>query len=295
MDIIDNNGEDCIAEKMLEIENFACAFIGNTRYGWINEGQTDGPSLHLHREFLNAIYADQITSLGAAHLLSRLKSAAFISLPNEWEPGALRWCFYDCNVLGDAAMNLWSTKIEQFQKINYSSELTPDYAIYTGVPGARVTLSLNGEFLATTLSDNDGLAVLTFDSTFAVAPYKLIITAANYKPYVIDLASQPFPSAVVQKKDQQLTFSLKSIYPNPFNPIATIEFSVCQSGPVMLTVFNTLGQQIKLICNEQLEAGNYKKIWDGKNDFGDGVASGLYFLRLKSAEGIDTNSCLFLR
>jgi len=51
---------DCIAEKMVGIDNFAVAFIGNSRYGWFNEGTTDGPSQHLHREFVDALYRGSI-------------------------------------------------------------------------------------------------------------------------------------------------------------------------------------------------------------------------------------------
>lgn len=102
----DNN--DCIAEKMVSIENFAAAFVGNSRYGWFNEGQTEGPSEHLHREFVNALYNDEITRIGAAHSESRIATAPWVNAPGQWEEGALRWCFYCCNVLGDPAMAIWT-------------------------------------------------------------------------------------------------------------------------------------------------------------------------------------------
>jgi len=50
------DASDCIAEQMVKIDNFAAAFVGNSRYGWFNEGQTEGPSGHIHREFMNALY-----------------------------------------------------------------------------------------------------------------------------------------------------------------------------------------------------------------------------------------------
>ena len=161
--------------------------------------------------------------------------------------------------------------------------------------GSQVALSLAGELLATAFSDNNGNATLAIDSALAISPYKLVITATNYKPFVIDIASQPFPSTVSENKTQARTFELKQCYPNPFNPIASIEFSITKSGPVTLSVFNTLGQKIKTICDENLEAGQYKKIWDSKNDVGAVVANGLYFFQLKSLEGTRMKSCLFLK
>lgn len=101
---------DCIAEKMLNLNTFAVAFIGNSRYGWFNEGTTEGPSEHLHREFVHALYSEGKGQTGMAHLLSKLHTAPWVNAPGQWEEGALRWCFYDCNVLGDPAMFVWTDK-----------------------------------------------------------------------------------------------------------------------------------------------------------------------------------------
>ncbi len=100
----DNNTSDCIGERMVNIDNFAAAFIGNSRYGWFNEGTGDGPSEHLHREFMDALFHDKINRLGSAHLQSKIATSPWVTAPGQWETGALRWCFYDCNVLGDPAM-----------------------------------------------------------------------------------------------------------------------------------------------------------------------------------------------
>ncbi len=102
----DNN--DCIAERMLNINNFAVAVVMNSRYGWFNEGQTEGPSAHLHREFADALYHQKESHIGMAHTISKIETAPWVNAPGQWEQGALRWCFYDCNVLGDAALNIWT-------------------------------------------------------------------------------------------------------------------------------------------------------------------------------------------
>ncbi len=100
---------DCIAERMILMPNFASGFIGNSRYGWFNEGQTEGPSAHLHREFVHALYGLGAHFLGLAHQISQLRSAAWVDLPFEHEPGAQRWAFYACNVLGDPATPVWTS------------------------------------------------------------------------------------------------------------------------------------------------------------------------------------------
>lgn len=104
--------EDCIAEKSVSIDNFLAGGIFNSRYGWFNQGQTEGPSAHLHREFISAVYhpdADSaIRELGAAHSMSKIMTAPWSNLPGEFEPGAQRWCMYDCNVLGDPVLKVWT-------------------------------------------------------------------------------------------------------------------------------------------------------------------------------------------
>lgn len=103
---------DCIAEKGVNLEKWLVGGAFNSRYGWFNQGQTEGPSAHLHREFISALYNPDPDSaclqLGMAHTMSKIKTAPWIGLPGEFEPGAQRWCFYDCNILGDPALTIWT-------------------------------------------------------------------------------------------------------------------------------------------------------------------------------------------
>ncbi|MCX6280739.1 MAG: C25 family cysteine peptidase [Bacteroidetes bacterium] len=109
----DNN--DCIAERMLLIQNFLAGGVFNSRYGWFDQGTTEGPSAHLNREFVSALYndtvADQIHEFGSAHLMSKVQTAPFVTVPNEFEPGAQRWCHYDCNLLGDPTLWVFTENI----------------------------------------------------------------------------------------------------------------------------------------------------------------------------------------
>ena len=102
---------DCIAELCTSISNFLVGGVFNSRYGWFDQGTTEGPSAHLHREFISAMYNPNpdsaITELGSAHTMSKIKTAPWVGLPGEFEPGAQRWCQYDCNVLGDPALKVW--------------------------------------------------------------------------------------------------------------------------------------------------------------------------------------------
>jgi hypothetical protein len=101
---------DCIASKMMSIDNFLACGVFNSRYGWFDQGTTEGPSEHLQREFVNALYTDTLPDkhFGTAVMISKIKTAPWVNAPGEFEPGAQRWCHYDCNAFGDVALEIWT-------------------------------------------------------------------------------------------------------------------------------------------------------------------------------------------
>ena len=72
------------------------------------------------------------------------------------------------------------------------------------------------------------------------------------------------------------TYQLNQNYPNPFNPSTTINFSIAEAGKVVLTVFNTLGQEIEILVNKQMRAGNHAVTWAAAN-----YSTGVYFYKVK--------------
>ncbi len=77
-------------------------------------------------------------------------------------------------------------------------------------------------------------------------------------------------------------FSLASPYPNPFNPAVQIPYSLPERAAVKLQVYNVLGQQVQTLVNETQEAGFYQLAWQGLDNQGEAVASGLYFIHLEA-------------
>jgi uncharacterized repeat protein (TIGR01451 family) len=79
-------------------------------------------------------------------------------------------------------------------------------------------------------------------------------------------------------------FALYQNYPNPFNPTTTIKYALPVDSRVTVVVYNILGQNVKTLLDEERKAGYHTLQWNGTNDAGAQLASGMYFLRL-SAEG----------
>lgn len=90
-------------------------------------------------------------------------------------------------------------------------------------------------------------------------------------------------------------FALEQNYPNPFNPNTAISFELPTSGWVKLEIFNILGQKVKTLANEHRNAGPQTIVWDGSNDQGDGVASGVYFTKLTAGDKIATKKMTLLK
>jgi len=99
----------------------------------------------------------------------------------------------------------------------------------------------------------------------------------------------------VSGKQIPTSYSLNQNSPNPFNPVTNIKFAIPASGEVKLEVYNVLGQQVRLLVNENMDAGYHEVIWDGKDTGGTQVASGIYFYRIKADNFSDTKKMVLLK
>lgn len=83
--------------------------------------------------------------------------------------------------------------------------------------------------------------------------------------------------------------------PNPFNPMTLIRYSIGQPGPVRLDVYNILGQRVKNLMKQTLDSGVYQVEWDGRDQNGNPVSSGVYFLRMNTAHEVTSRKILLLK
>ncbi len=104
------------------------------------------------------------------------------------------------------------------------------------------------------------------------------------------------------KQSELPDFTLKQNFPNPFNSSTTISFSVHSSqrrvsscSQTNLVIYNILGQKVRTLFNEVKPEGDYEAIWDGRDDAGVELPSGLYFYRLKSNNSQKTKKMILLK
>lgn len=92
-----------------------------------------------------------------------------------------------------------------------------------------------------------------------------------------------------------MEFELKQNYPNPFNPSTSIQYNINTDGMVNLEVYDLLGQRLNVLVNEYKKAGDHKSFWNGRNNNGQEVSSGIYFFHLKFANRLLVKKGILLK
>ncbi len=152
--------------------------------------------------------------------------------------------------------------------------------------------------------DENGTYLGNFDSTYALNDkFEKVIGIGwfsfnNYKlkPRSAEDVIGYQPSAVKENNPRfELSYDLRQNYPNPFNPTTTISYRIGKRQLVELTIYNIMGQKIRTLVSDFKNAGQYFIQWDGRNDKGAQVTSGVYFYSLQAGDFIKTNKMVLLR
>jgi hypothetical protein len=98
-----------------------------------------------------------------------------------------------------------------------------------------------------------------------------------------------------REPEQAFNFTLRQNYPNPFNPQTKIEYYLFEESEVELSIYNALGQKVKTLIDQHQIPGGKEVFWDGKDDKGNEVSSGIYFYKLKTNAFYQTKKMLLLR
>ena len=111
----------------------------------------------------------------------------------------------------------------------------------------------------------------------------------------ITILSEEFIDTDVNTEYLPDKFALFQGYPNPFNPITTINFSIPESGFVTLVIYNIMGQKVRELVDGNVQTGAHSVVWDGKDDSGETVSSGVYISRLKSGKNVTASRMLLMK
>jgi hypothetical protein len=99
----------------------------------------------------------------------------------------------------------------------------------------------------------------------------------------------------VQVRQVPTEFALRQNYPNPFNPTTQIAFSLPEDARVLLEVYDVAGRLVQTLMSRDQAAGVYRVQWDGRNQAGQPVASGIYLYRLQAGSSMETRTMMLLK
>jgi len=104
-------------------------------------------------------------------------------------------------------------------------------------------------------------------------------------------------SAIRDYADMQVPceWVLHQNYPNPANPMTRIQFLLPQKARVIVTIFNLFGQEVRMLVNSMCEAGSHSILWNGRDNLGQPVASGIYLCQLNAKGIVKTRKIIVLR
>ncbi|QQS36570.1 MAG: choice-of-anchor D domain-containing protein [Ignavibacteriales bacterium] len=159
---------------------------------------------------------------------------------------------------------------------------------------------LNFEELSS-LPDGFEIYLFDMDREISIPTYNntatLKLTKANAKNLKLIIGTAEF--AKENSGNIPLTpvdFILNQNYPNPFNPSTSISYSLRERSVVTIEIFDLLGRKIKTILNsESQSSGNHIVYWNGLNESGENVSSGVYLYRLKANEFINTKKMMLIK
>jgi hypothetical protein len=133
----------------------------------------------------------------------------------------------------------------------------------------------------TSHTDMTNLAAGTY-LYFVVAEYALGMSGPSNEISAVVATTSIAEEAIIP-----LITALKGNYPNPFNPETTISFSVgtqSHTENIQIDIFNIKGQKIRNLLDDTFSPGQHKVVWNGTNDNGQAVPSGIYFYRMKAGD-----------
>lgn len=91
------------------------------------------------------------------------------------------------------------------------------------------------------------------------------------------------------------TFALAQNYPNPFNPTTTFDYAISKQSFVQITVYDLLGREVRTLLSEEKAVGIYNTTWDGTNNAGESVPSGMYLYRMSAGTFTEAKKMLLLK
>ena len=149
---------------------------------------------------------------------------------------------------------------------------------------ARTSCTTYNNYPFGTVSPDGKKVLFNSDWLFGTGSDYALAYISEYKSRTTDVKE------LGNKNSSKMDFELSQNYPNPFNPTTVITFTLQREGATKLVVYNSLGQEVKTLLNENMRVGLYSVPFNGSN-----LTSGVYFYKLESNNQIEVKKMLLLK
>lgn len=173
---------DCITEAFTALPTSAAGMISHSRYGWGVQGSTNGASQRFHRQYIDALFGEDIIELGYALVDCKVDNIPYTNTP------VMYWVAYETNLFGCPFMRVW-TDTPQYMTAALPTIWSMDsnyYEIYTDAPNATLKIKDGDELIYEGFSESGNFEVL-LPTLLTPGDYQLYIMAPNFYPYAEDI------------------------------------------------------------------------------------------------------------
>ncbi len=196
------------------------------------------------------------------------------------------------HVFGDPSLHV-RTAAPGTLTVTHGGSVDPtafEFAVQTEA-GALAALSMDGECIGSAVAGAGGEAVIAFTDTLTTDDVLLTVTNFNCFPYTEQVPVGNGSSS----EDTTSVVSLSQNFPNPIRRGTAIAFALPVGGNVSLVVYDVAGRRVATLVDGYHAADSYQVAWEGKDDAGNKLASGVYFYRLETPDGARLRKMLLLK
>jgi hypothetical protein len=272
-----------LAESYLNQPGGGAAFLGYSRWGWAVG------SLTLENKFVRRVLVDSTCNLGVAEALSKTDYPTFSDI------------IYGHNLYGDPEMPFWisvsgALNISGPEVVAAKQNHVVVFHVTAGnnpAANAKVCLYKANEIFIVSNTDEQGEVSFEIEPE-SVGVMTVTATLPRYIPAQNIISIQSF-SGVSDELELPSAPEIAQNYPNPFNSSTVITFSLSHEDKVKIEIFDIGGRLVQVFGEKEFPAGANRIVWNGKNDAGNDIASGLYFYRFECADYSSVKQMTLLR
>ncbi len=175
--------------------------------------------------------------------------------------------------------------------VSIDIELPPTAIVFNSGHRIKVQIS-SANFPRYEVNPNTGAA--PNDRTGAQIAENTVYVGGDQASHVL-LPIVPTGTSVARRTASPSDFHLLDNYPNPFNAATVIHYSLPTAAHVVVEIFNSRGQRVRILANERQNAGSHRLVWNGAFDSGEAAPSGVYLYRLRAGDFTASKKMLLVR